>query len=120
METTNSNSYQRLNAARGIGMMGSQLSLCKILKTVVDSMVADLPKIDAALLSEDVPAANRILHAIKGYMPIFACDALVAQVTTLEKISKTEPAAVVLPLYRELAPELQALIVEIRAFLAKN
>ena len=106
-----------LDIDRGIGMMGSEASLRKILKTVVDSMAGDLPKINAALTAGDVVTANRLLHAIKGYVPIFATDALVEQVTQIELSSKTEPVAVVAPLYADLAPRLEGLLGEIRSFL---
>jgi len=84
---SNTGSAQRLDADRGIGMMGSEASLRKILTTVASSLAADLPKVDAALQSGDVASANRLLHAFKGYMPIMACDALVAQVTQVEQLS---------------------------------
>jgi len=108
----------RLDVARGVGMMGSEAALRKILLTVTGSMVADLPKIDAALQAGDVPTANRLLHAIKGYTPIFASDALVMQVTEVEKLSKTESAAVVQAQYAPLGVELKGLVVEIQAFLS--
>lgn len=120
METqlTDPNTAARLDLARGVSMMGSAGALRKILVTVVASLSDDLPKIDAALLADDVPTANRLLHAIKGYMPILAGDALVAQVTVVEKLSKTEPVAVVQPSYLQLAPELQGLLDEIQVYLA--
>ena len=107
----------RLDVARGVGMMGSEADLRKILLTVTGSMVADLPKIDAALQADDVPTANRLLHSIKGYAPIFASDALVAQVSEVEKLSKTESAAVVQAQYAPLGVELKGLVAEIQAFL---
>lgn len=108
----------RLDVARGVGMMGSESALRKILLTVTGSMVADLPKIDEALQSGDVLTANRLLHAIKGYTPIFACDALVAQVSDVEKLSKTESASVVQVQYLPLGLELHALVTEIQTFLS--
>ncbi len=105
--------------AKGVDMMGSEASLRKILKTVNDSMTASLPQIAAALQAGDVPTANNLLHAIKGYLPIFASDALAEQVAQVEKISKTEAATVVAPLYAELGPQLESLLQEVRQFLAK-
>lgn len=107
----------RLDIARGVGMMGSQAALCKILVTVLASMSADVPAIEAALQAGEVANANRLLHAIKGYMPIFGSDALVSQVTAVEKLSKTESAAVVLVQYQALAPELRQLLADIEVFL---
>jgi phosphoglycerate kinase len=109
-----------LDIARGVGMMGSEASLRKILKTVIDSMAGNLPEIQAALNAGDVVTANRLLHAIKGYVPIFATDALVDQVTHIELVSKTEPVAVVAPLYADLAPRLDGLLGEIGSFLEQG
>jgi phosphoglycerate kinase len=107
-----------LDVQRGISMLGSEASLRKILKTVHDSMSANLPEIVQALQAGDVPKANGLLHSLKGYVPIFATDALVEHVTTVEKISKTEAIDVVSPLYAELAPKLNGLLKEIQVFLA--
>jgi phosphoglycerate kinase len=109
-----------LDVPRGVSMLGSETSLRKILKTVQDSMTSSLPEIAQALQAGDVATANRLLHSIKGYLPIFATDALAEEVTHVEKISKTESAAVVAPLYAGLGPRLESLLGEIRAFLAQN
>jgi HPt (histidine-containing phosphotransfer) domain-containing protein len=113
-------SFSNLDVARGVSMMGSEASLRKILKTVQDSMAGNLPEMAHALAKDDVASFNRLLHAIKGYVPIFASDALVAQVTELEMISKTASVTTVAPLYAELAPRLEALLGEIRSFLAQS
>jgi len=120
MMSTFNNGAPLLDVARGTGMMGSEAGLRKILQTVVQSMSVDLPKIEAALAAGDVPSANRMLHAIKGYMPIFACDAVVALVTSVEKISKTESAEVVRPHYQQLGPQLNALLQEVQNFLGNT
>lgn len=112
--------FSNLDVARGVAMMGSEASLRKILKTVQNSLAGNLPQMAHALAKDDVPSFNHLLHAIKGYVPIFASDALVTQVTELEKISKTEPLTTVAPLYAELAPRLDALLGEIQTFLAES
>jgi len=106
-----------LNVARGVDMMGSETALRKILVTVLASMSADVPAIAAALQAGDVATANRLLHAIKGYMPIFGSDALVCQVTEVEKLSKTATADAVQMPYQALEPELRQLLTEIHGFL---
>lgn len=112
--------FSDLDVARGVSMMGSDASLRKILKTVQISMAANLPEMAQALAKGDVASVNRVLHAIKGYLPIFASDALVAQVAELEKISKTEPVTAVAPLHADLAPRLEGLLGEIRSFLGQS
>ena len=109
-----------LDVARGVGMMGSEAALRKILKTVLDSMSGNLPEIAAALANDDVASANQLLHSLKGYVPIFATDALIEHVTQVEKVSKTESSAVVAPLYADLAPRLEGLLAEVRIYLAQS
>jgi len=106
----------RVGVARGVGMMGSEAALRKILATVLVSLSADVPAMDAALQAGDVAAANR-MHAIKGYMPIFDSDALIERVVAVEKLSKTESAAVVQVPYSQLGPELYGLLDEIQLYL---
>ena len=100
-------------------MMGSEAALRTILATVVVSMASDVSDIAAALAKDDVVNANRMLHAIKGYLPIFATDALVDRVTRIEATSKVESAAVVRPLWADLAPRLDVLLTEIRCVVAQ-
>jgi HPt (histidine-containing phosphotransfer) domain-containing protein len=116
-QVSGNNATQFLDVARGVGMMGSEAALRKILVTVLASMAADLPKIDSALQTGDVTTANRLLHALKGYMPILAVDALVNKVTAVEKLSKTADADEVKLQYQELSPELNGLLAEINVFL---
>jgi hypothetical protein len=103
---------------KGVGMMGSDASLRKIMISVEASLASGIPQIQSALVADDVAAANRLLHAIKGYVPIFCSDALVAHVVQVEQLSKTESAAVVTPEFAELAPEFEALLTEIRTYIA--
>lgn len=107
-----------LDAVRGVSMMGSDASLRKILSTVHASMRASLPDIAQALAQADVPRANALLHAMKGFLPIFATDALAEEVADVEFLSKTGTAEVVAPRYALLAPKLAQLQDEIGRYLA--
>jgi HPt (histidine-containing phosphotransfer) domain-containing protein len=109
-----------LDEARGVGMMGSDESLRKILETVDTSLTDSIPEIWQALEAGDIKVANRLLHGIKGYVPIFCSDALIEHVVQVEGLSKTETAAVVKPLFAELAPKLEALLIEIRVYIASK
>ena len=108
-----------LDVERGLGMMGSETSLRNILTTVETSLSDSIPEIWRALEADDVKTANRLLHGIKGYLPIFCTDDLIKRVTQVELVSKTESAAVLHPLFAALAPLLASLLLEIRSFVAK-
>jgi HPt (histidine-containing phosphotransfer) domain-containing protein len=109
-----------LDIERGVGMMGSAALAGENPQDRGRSMADSLPKMSAALQAGDVHSANALLHAIKGYVPIFSTDALVERVTHVEKLSKTEPIEVVAPEFAQLMPQLQGLLAEIDVFLAQN
>lgn len=106
-----------LDVERGISMLGSEQSLRMILQTVNGSMTHDIPEISRLLEAGEVPTANRLLHAIKGYVPVFCSDALIEQVIQTERLSKTAAAEVVKPAYAALAPKLQSLLTEVRFYM---
>ena len=108
-----------LDVARGLGMMGSESSLRNILTTVESSLSNSIPEIRQALEADDVKTDNRLLHGIKGYLPIFCTDDLINHVTQVELVSKTDSAAVLRPLFAALAPLLTSLLLEIRGYVAK-
>lgn len=107
-----------LDVEHGIGMMGSDASLRKILETVTVSLSSNIQEIGAFLDAGDVLAANRLLHAIKGYAPIFCTDEAVLQITHVESISKTASVSIVAPLFSTLRPALEQLVNEIDNYLA--
>lgn len=111
---------EHLSVEIGVGMMGSEDALRSILATVDLNLTGNIPDIWKALEADDIAVANRLLHGIKGYVPIFCTDPLVDQVTQTEVFSKTASAADVKPLFAELAPKLEQLLVEIRAFIAQG
>jgi HPt (histidine-containing phosphotransfer) domain-containing protein len=106
----------QLEAERGISMMGSPEALKMILNTALVSLADDVPAIARELAAGDVRAASRRLHGIKGYLPIFGGDALVADVLRLEQMSKNQPAELVAAEYVVVAPALQALLGDIQAY----
>jgi HPt (histidine-containing phosphotransfer) domain-containing protein len=110
----------QLDVVRGIGMMGSDEMLQKLLKTVEVSLTCSISEIRQALEAGDASAVNRLLHGIKGYAPIFCSDALIEKVQHVEGISKTATVAVMIPLFTELAPQLEALLLEIQSYGAQG
>jgi phosphoglycerate kinase len=110
----------QLDLERGVGMMGDEESLRAILATVDVSLASGIPDIWKALKIDDAKLVNRLLHGIKGYVPIFCTDTLVDQVTQVERISKTGSSAAITPLFTELAPRLEALLTEVRDYIKSS
>jgi HPt (histidine-containing phosphotransfer) domain-containing protein len=106
----------QLDAERGISMMGSPEALKMVLNTALIGLAEDVPAIGRELAAGDVRAAGRRLHGIKGYLPIFGSDALVADVLRLEQLSKSQPAEVLAAAYAAIGPALQRLLGDIQAY----
>lgn len=106
--------------AKGLEALGSDESLRMILETVVENLSASLPDIQTALERGDAATANSLLHSIKGYAPLFACDPLIEQVIHVEGVSKTATAEVIQPLYSALAPALHQLLSEVQAYMQQS
>ena len=109
-----------LHVERGVAMLGSEQSLRLILQTVTTSMKHDIPEIARLLDLGEVSTANRLLHAIKGYVPVFCSDVLIEQVVSTERLSKSGSAETVRPAFALLAPQLQSLLSEVKVYLGTD
>lgn len=101
-----STAFEYFDTARALAMFGSAQSFRKILQMALDSLGTDVERIEALLQAGDLKAASHLLHGIKGFAPIFCCDALCARIAALERSSKTERIEQVLQDYAQLAPSL--------------
>ena len=108
-----------LDIDRAIGYTGDEAAVRDLLHMVEHSLTDDIGKIWQKLEAGDIAAAGRLLHAIKGFVPIFCHDLLVEQVTRAEAMSKTQSAESFKPVYADLAPALLLLLAEIRAYLLR-
>ena len=81
-----------LDVERGIAAMGSPSALRLVLQVAYNSLQQDLPAIAQALAAGDVQPAGERLHGIKGYLPLFASEALAHGILLLERRCSTEPA----------------------------
>ena len=100
--------------------MGSADTLRELLAAVVDSLSTNLSAIDTALSIDDMGTVHVLFHGIKGFIPLFCSDALVAQVGDVESLSKTATTAEIAPLYARLAPRLQSVLVQVKEYLAQG
>lgn len=107
-----------LDIERAIGYTGDAAAAGDLLQMVEQSLGGDIDKIWQKLEVGDMAAAGRLIHAIKGFVPIFGHDLLVEQVTRAEALSKTQSAESFKQVYADLAPALLLLLKEIRAHLS--
>lgn len=107
--------FQFLDVDRALEQIGEVAALHEMLDMLQASLDRDLPQIRMLLSQGDVKSANRLLHALKGFIPIFCTDALCDHVASVEMISKTGAAVEVAQAFALLEPKLQQLQTEIDA-----
>jgi HPt (histidine-containing phosphotransfer) domain-containing protein len=106
-----------LDIERALAQIGEVSALHEMLDMLQDTLDRDVPQISKLLEGQDVKAANRLLHSLKGFIPIFCVDALCDHVAQVEMLSKTQDSAEVGAAYLNLAPKLQQLQTEIDHYL---
>lgn len=112
--------FQYLSIARAMEYIADEAGVMTLMHTLRQSLMDDLPRIEACLAAGDVPGANEWLHQLKGFTPVFCTDALIEQVVTVEALSKHASAAVVSTAYADLAPKLARLQAEVEQHIAAN
>ena len=112
-------SHTCLSIDRAMEYVGDMDGVLTLLDTLQGSLHSDLPQIQALLDAGDLPGANRLLHQLKGFAPVFCVDAMVADVVRVENLSKGTDLQAVRSAYALLSPQLAQLLAEVQAQLAK-
>lgn len=107
-----------LSIDRAMEFIGDTQGVLSLLKTLHQTLSDDLPKLQNLLDKGDVYGANRILHQLKGFTPVFCVDSLVEHVVRVENMSKHAEVADLRSAYNHLAPQLEALRQEVLAHMA--
>jgi len=110
-------SAQYLDIERALEQIGDLPALNDMLDMLQVSLNRDIPQIEQLLEQNNVFLANRMLHALKGFIPIFCTDALCDEVAAIEMLSKTGTADEVKAAYVLLSPKLEQLQSEVDAHL---
>ena len=108
-----------LSIERATEYVGDLQGVLGLLGTLSQSLQEDLPEIQAQLDAGNLPGANRLLHQLKGFAPVFCVDSLVADVVHVEGLSKGADLSGVRSAYAQLAPRLQQFLAEVQATLAQ-
>lgn len=106
-----------LHIEGALQQIGDEGALREMLPMVLESLRRDVPAVLAALAEGDVKSANRLLHPLKGFIPIFCTPPLYEHVADVEHLSKNESAATVAAAFTVLAPELLTFQAEVAAYL---
>jgi HPt (histidine-containing phosphotransfer) domain-containing protein len=98
-----------LSIERAMEFIGDANGVLSLLKTLQQTLSDDLPKLQELLDKGEVYAANRILHQLKGFTPVFCVDSLVELVVKVEGMSRHAETSEVRSAYDQLAPQLETL-----------
>lgn len=100
-----------------LSQIGDVDSMNSMLLMLQESLARDISLVEALLQGGDVAAANRVLHALKGFIPIFCREPLCGQVVQVEALSKDPQSLAVGPAYRILQPKLETLLADVNRYL---
>ena len=102
-----------LSVDRAMEFIGDTHGVLSLLKTLQQTLSDDLPRLHDLIEKADVYGANRILHQLKGFTPVFCVDGLVEHVVKVEAMSKHAEAGELRAAYSLLAPQLETLRTEV-------
>ena len=106
-----------LDVNHAMAQVGDAQVLQGMLCVLEETLTRDIPLIAALLEAGDTPGANRLLHPLKGIIPIFCGPALSGQVVRVELLSKDAGSTAVGPAYAQLMPELTRLLADVSVYL---
>jgi HPt (histidine-containing phosphotransfer) domain-containing protein len=106
-----------LDTALALSQIGDVDAMNGMLLLLDEALARDVTEISALLLRDDVVNANRLLHSLKGFLPIFCLQALCDQVVEVEALSKNTDAPTLATAYAALRPQLESLRLEVQAYL---
>ena len=109
-----------LSVDRAMEFIGDTHGVLSLLKTLQQTLSDDLPRLQELLDKGEVYAANRILHQLKGFTPVFCVDSLVELVVKVEGMSKHAESSELNTAYAQLAPQLEALRQEVIDHLSQH
>lgn len=109
-----------LDPAQALEYIGEADQVHTMLLMLDESLSTELGQLDTLIAEGELTGANRLLHPLKGFMPIFCQPALAQQVADTEALSKGQDAAALRQAWAALGPALRGLHAEIKAELARS
>jgi hypothetical protein len=106
-----------LDIPKALESVGDRDALIDMLGVLQDSLATDVPQIAHLIAQLRGPEAGALLHALKGFAPVFCTDALCAHIAQVELLSKTADGGDVVHAYAHLGPQLVQLQGEIHQYL---
>ena len=110
------NSLLDLTRAKEFAFEADQLR--ELVVTFEQSLTQEMAIIQAGLVAGEAVKVEHSLHALKGFMPLFAVEPLAQAMTDLYLTSRQKPLDETGAVFTSLVPSLEALLVEVRACLS--
>lgn len=92
--------------------------LRELVVTFEQSLAQEMAVIQAGIAAGDATKVEHSLHALKGFMPLFARADLGQAITELYQQSRQQPLANTAASFTSLVPNLEGLLAEVRAWLS--
>lgn len=108
-----------LDVSLGFELVGDAQALNELLALAQESLALDIGLIEQKIDENDAQEANKLLHSLKGFAPIFCVQSLADEITRVELLSKTCAASELLAPYKALKPKLSRLREEIVRYLVQ-
>lgn len=106
-----------LDIELAMSQIGDEDALNDMLRMLHESLARDVPLVSTLLDNGDVAGANRLLHALKGFVPIFCAEHFCSQVAGVELLSKDPASTTLDAAYAHLRPQLERLLAEVSLYL---
>lgn len=91
--------------------------LRELVVTFEQSLAQEIAVIQAGIAADDATKVEHSLHALKGFMPLFARADLGQAITELYQHSRQQPLGTTAARFTSLVPSLEGLLAEVRAWL---
>lgn len=109
-----------LDTQLAMSQIGDASTMYGMLVMLEETLAKDIPLIAESLALGNVAQANRLLHPLKGFLPIFCAAQLCDDVSKIEIMSKSGAATDVREAYSVLRPELDLLLEEVADYLSTH
>jgi HPt (histidine-containing phosphotransfer) domain-containing protein len=94
-----------------------EAQLRELVQSFEQSLVQEMAVIQASLAAGDALKVEHALHALKGFMPLFATPELAQTMAELYQTSRQQALQVTGPAVTALVPKLEGLLADVRAWL---
>ena len=102
-----------LDVELAIRQTGGAQAMQGMLPILEESLARDIPRISELLAQSDVEGASRVLHSLKGFIPIFCGETLSTLVAQVHELSKTGSVQDVTAAYAPLRADLASLLADV-------